>query len=227
MSFPFQRTPQTFPQPSLGHRRGAYASPKNFNGDLVLGDGRGRVVTADSHTELVCILCLAAHPDTAEIVEQQRFVWRDRHDVSHEHYFDVLVQERSGRLMAYAVRPEARITREYEDRMSLIRMQAIETGFASDVRFLTELSFDSIAKHNAMLLHGSRRPDVEVDEVARTVVRTMSGIVEIETLCDRIGLSGSGFRAVVRLLRSRHLQLLSHERISRTSRVFKPMGDWA
>lgn len=74
MSFPFQRTPQRFPQPSLGDRRGAYASPKNFNGDIVLGEGPGRLVGADSHGELIGILCLAAHPDTADLVEQQRFV---------------------------------------------------------------------------------------------------------------------------------------------------------
>lgn len=221
MSHPFQRASQTFLQPSRGHRRGGYASPKNFNGDLVLGDGPGRIVTADSHGELVDILCLAAHPDTADLAEQQRFAWRDREDVPHEHYFDVLVTERSGRRVAYAVRPAARINAEYEDRLSIIRMQAIEAGFVSDVRFLTETSFDPVMKHNAALLHGSRQGDAAVDAAAREAVRAMSGTVTIDMLCERIWLGGSGFRAVVRLLRSRHLQLLRHERIARASQVFK------
>lgn len=138
-----------------------------------------------------------------------------------EHYFDILVEERSGRWVAYAVRPEARITEEYEDRMSIIRAKAIEEGFVSDVRFLTEISFDAVTKHNAALLHGPRQPDPAVDEAARTVVRAMSGSVAIGALCERIGRGGASFRAVVRLLRSRHLQLLHHERIARPSHVIK------
>lgn len=221
MSPSCQRLPQASPEPSRGHRRGGYASPKNFNGDAIIGDGPGRVLTADSHGELIANLCLAAHPDTADLVEQQRFAWHDRNDVPHDHFFDVIVTERTGRRVAYAVRPAARISIEYEDRLGLIRMQAIAAGFVSDVRFITESSFDAVTKHNAALLHGSRQPDAVADGAAETIVREMSGAITIRTLSERIGLGGSGFRAVVRLLRSRHLQTLHHERIARSSLVIK------
>lgn len=47
----------------------------------------------------------------------------------------------------------------------------------------------------------------------------MPGTVTIAALCDRIGHGGDGFRGILRLLRSRHLQMLNHERIGRSSRI--------
>ena len=66
-----------------------------------------------------------------------------------------------------------------------------------------------------------RRPDCFADPVAQDVVRSSSGIVTVDALVEQSQLAGMGFRAVVRLIRSGHLQMVRYERIERSSEVFK------
>lgn len=115
-----------------------------------------------SHLEMVGLHHLVAHPDTVINLEQQDFEWHDRGGKGRRHYFDMLVETRSGVWTVCAVRSAARIDIAYLDRLSLIRNQAIDAGFVVDVRFLTETSFDAITRHNATLLHGSSHPDLSV-----------------------------------------------------------------
>lgn len=52
----------------------------------------------------------------------------------------------------------------------------------------------------------------------------MRGVETIGALRDRIGMEGTGLRAVVRHIGSGHLQLLRQEKISETSQVIRVMA---
>ena len=90
-----------------------------------------------------------------------------------------------------------------------------------DFRLFTEQDVCPVAYFNAKLFHSVRRPDCFGDPVARDIVGRMAGVVTIESLVDQTGLDGMGFGALVRLIRSGHLQMVSYERIDRNCMVFK------
>ncbi|MFV1594056.1 hypothetical protein VWZ88_15995 [Phaeobacter sp. JH20_36] len=221
MSYPFQQEGIRLPEPSLANRDVAAASKGHFTGHAVLGDGPGRIVQLESHHELQFCLCLAARPETGEIYEQVSFEWHDADGELHPHYFDFVVVQTDGAVIAYSVRPTYGVSDAFFEEMCRISDQARKAGFVADVRLLTEEDLDPVELFNAELLHSVREEDPEADEAARKAVRDMQGIETLEVLRDRAGCGAMGFRALIRLLRSRQLQLVSHERISPKSQVFK------
>jgi hypothetical protein len=209
------------PSHSLGNRYIALSSKGHFTGHVVLGDGAGVVVETESYLELSWCLCLIARPETASLVEQVAFEWYDRDGVWHTHYFDIYVKETDGSAMAYTVKPEARVSDDFWREMEQIAAQARASGFVRDVRLLSDQAIDKVELHNAQLLHGLRVRDPEADIAAEAVVRKMSGISTLASLSNCIGLEARGFRALIRLIRSHHLQLVQHEKIDPTTEVCK------
>ncbi|KIC07218.1 hypothetical protein RA19_24775, partial [Leisingera sp. ANG-M1] len=193
----------------------------HFTGHVVSGEGPGRIIQIESHHELQGFHCLAARPETGEIYEQVGFEWHDEYGELHTHYFDFVVVQTDGAIIAYSVRPSYGVSDAFFEEMCRISDQARKAGFVADVRLLTEEDLDPIELFNAELLHSVRDEDPEADEAARKAVRDMQGIETLEALRDRAGCGAMGFRALIRLIRSRHLQLVSHERISPKSQVFK------
>ncbi|MDE4099702.1 hypothetical protein [Phaeobacter gallaeciensis] len=221
MSYPFQQGSIRLPDPSLADRDVPAASKGHFTGQIVLGDGPGRITQLESHHELQACLCLAARPETDEICEQVGFEWYDADGELHTHYFDFVVVQTDGAIIAYSVRPSYGVSDAFFEEMCRISDQARKAGFVADVRLLTEEDLDPVELFNAELLHSVREEDPEADEAARKAVRDMQGIETLEALKDRTGCGAMGFRALIRLIRLRHLQLVSHERISLKSQVFK------
>jgi hypothetical protein len=84
---------------------------------------------------------------------------------------------------------------------------------------ITERDLDAVEVDNARLLHASRVPDHGADAAVRRVVARINGAAKIGDLVEQAGFSGRGFRAVVRLLRSHELELVNHERITRSALV--------
>lgn len=218
MSNYYSSGPVRFPEPSVADRQGATGTPTNCNADCVVHDRRMKV---DSHLELACLMCLSADPNVWELREQQRFEWHDRDGVVHKHYFDFLASYRNDEVVAYAVRPKARLTPSYKDDLSLIRRQAIDAGVAHDMRVLDEHAFDPVTIYNAELLHGLRHKDPVVDAIAQKVVRAIKGTAKIEELSALMGCGGTGFRALVRLFQTSVLATVRHERITPKTLVYK------
>ena len=213
--------PVRLPLPSLAARR-IGPGPASFTGAAVLDDagGRARVVRFESLEERRCILCLAIDPLTCEMREQVEFGWWDGEGRLRTHYFDLVVLQHDGRRVAYSIKPAARMTERFLAEIGPIGRQAVEAGFAHDVRLLSAADFDPITRRNAELLHAARHPDPEADAAAREAVRGMNGTSTLEALTRRTGLEGRGFRALLRLVRSRVLGAVGHPPLAPETEVF-------
>lgn len=220
MSHPFSGGLR-LPTNSRGNRRVPLLSKGHFTGHIVAGNGAGVVVETESYLELNWCLCLLSREETVSLVEQVAFEWHDRDGEWRTHYFDMVVTQRDHRAIAYTVKPEAKVTDGFQREVAWIAAQARTSGFASDVRLLSDTDLDPVELHNAQLLHGLRVPDPEADTAAVSVFNAMSGVSTLADLSVRIGLDARGFRALIRLIRSHHLHLVHHEKINHISEVYK------
>jgi hypothetical protein len=209
------------PEASAGDRATQVGSSHHFTGQIVIGDGRGRVLGTESHLEMKATLILAARPETAALFEQIAFEWKDATGASRTHYIDLMVQQHDGQWVGYAVRPWARLSKAYLADLARIKAQAIASGFLWDFRIFTDRDVDPIDLFNARLLHSVRVAEPDADAAARSVAAAITGVTTIGALVADIGIHGQGFRAIVRLIRSGHLQPVRHERIDHGTEVFK------
>lgn len=221
MSYPFGIGGRSLPEFSRGNRKTQVGSTKNFTGCAVLGDGPGYRVNTESHLEAQATLLLAARTTTLELVEQVEFEWYDQDGEYHSHYIDLVATQADGQDVGYAVRPTKRASPDYIKKLARIKEQAVHQGVLDDLRLFTEKDVCPVEWHNAKLFHGVRRVDCFADPVAQDVAGRLVGVTTIGDLVDQTGLEGMGFRAIVRLIRSGHLQTVRHERIEHTTEVFK------
>src|SRR5690606_35807001 len=106
-------------------------------------------------------------------------------------------------------------------RLEQISAQAAASGFADEVRLLTDHDLDPIGLHNAELLHSARAASPIIDLVAEQVVTTMHGRMPLGQLSEQVGCGPQGYRALLRLLRKGVLGLSEHARITLSSTVHK------
>ena len=209
------------PEFSRGDRDTQVASTKHFTGGIVFGDGHGVRIGTESHLEMNASLLLAARPSTLDLREQVLFNWYDARGEYFVHYIDLVSTEHNDQMIGHAVRPMQRVSDKYLQRLARIKEQAVNQGFLDDFRLFTELDVCPIELFNAKLIHSVRRPDCFADPVLADVVASTVGVTTVDALVGQSGLGGMGFRAVVRLIRSGHLQMMRHERIEHASEVFR------
>lgn len=209
------------PEPSAGDRATQVGSSEHFTGQIVIGDGPGRVLGLESHLEMKAALILAARSSTDALFEQILFEWRNASGACSIHYIDLVVRRTDGRWIGYAVRPRARITQTYLAELASIKVQSMAAGFLSDFRLFSEDDIDPVELFNAKLLHAVRVPDPEPDAAARSAAARIAGVTTVGALVAETAFEGAGFRAVVRLIRSGHLKTVRHERIDHGTEVFK------
>ncbi|MCK0138109.1 hypothetical protein [Aliiroseovarius sp. F47248L] len=219
MSYHFQAGGIRLPEFSRGDRKTQVGSTKHFTGGLVLGENEGVRLGTDSHIETNGSLLLRYHPTTLDLVEQVRFSWYDEHGEYFDHFIDLVATRTDGTVIGYAVRPMKRASHAYQCKLARIKQQAIAQCFLDDFRLFTEEDVCPVALHNAKLFHSLRRPDAFADPVAREACNEVCGTTTVGALVDRTRLEGMGFRAVVRLIGSGHLELVRHERIERSTEV--------
>lgn len=212
---------QRLVQLSVSKRNLSGASKNHLTGFFVFGDGDGRIVGSESHLEFNFALCLAARSDTADLHEQVLFNWKDLKGEVHKHYFDFVVTQTDGSRVAYTVKPLVWLNGEFAETIPEIAHQARKSGQFTDVRLLTDEDLDRVSLFNAELLHACRNAVIEHDEVAKSVLRKMISVTTLGALVAETRLEGNGFRALVRLIRSRHLKLRAHEHISYDAAVYK------
>ena len=208
-------------QPSNCDRRPATASKGHFTGHLLVGPWPGRVLYIESLLEQKWAHCLNAHPKTQTLREQVAFRWRAPDRKQRTHYFDLFVEQTDGAFIAYAVKPEAKLTNKFMAEISEIARQAKASGFVDDVRLLTDADLDPVELDNALLTYAMRVPDPEADKAAAAVATAMSGIVTLGELTNLIGLDARGYCALIRMIRAGILRATRHERITYKTEVFK------
>ncbi|MCL3881025.1 hypothetical protein [Marivita sp. GX14005] len=221
MSYHFQFGGIRLPAFSRGNRKTQVGSTKHFTGGLVLGDQEGVRLGTESHLETNAALLLGYRPNTLDLVEQIQFAWYDEHGEFFDHFIDLVVTRIDGTVCGYAVRPASRVSQAYECKLARIKEQAIAQCFLDDFRLFTEEDVCPVELHNAKLFHSVRRPDAFADPVAQDASRKVCGTTTVGALVDETRLEGMGFRAIVRLIRSGHLQMVRHERIERSTEIMR------
>lgn len=201
------------PLSPMAARRVAKGAKGHFSGLLVMGEDEGQAMEVESHTEMVVALVMLARPNVVGLENQVPFGWTDGTGFRRTHYFDFRVNLRDGSRTALIVKANKRLASEdFREETRRIASQ-VTPDFADRVCVMTEKHIDPIEAHNAELLHSVRRPDPEADSAARRALADVRGSVRVGDLVERTGFRGRGFRAVVRLIRGRELELSRQERI--------------
>jgi hypothetical protein len=131
------------PAPSRAERNIAVASKGHCTAHLVLGDGAGVRVQAESHLEACHFFFLNADPETSEMQEQVRFQY-GRND-ERMHIFDVVVTLKSGARIAYTIKPAIRLrSGRILEEMQTVAWWVGKKRFADDVRLLTDADLDEV-----------------------------------------------------------------------------------
>lgn len=213
-------------QPIKGDRLIAKSSKGHFIGWLTVGEGADRsIIQCESYLELRWCLCLLSMMETASIADQVAFPWEavspDGEVKQRTHFFDFVVTQKDGTRVAYAVKPAAGYRGTFKQELPHISAQAIASGFADDVRLLTDEDLDPVMLFNAELLYSVRHADETADEKAQILVTAMSGIATLGELTEKLGLGAMGRRALLRLIGSHHLRLVEPERIGSNTKLYK------
>ena len=194
-------------------RKVAKGRREHFTGQFTFGSREGRTMDIESYTELLVALVVIARPDVVDLENQVPFEWKTRKGKSRTHHFDFRARMADGTRRAIMVKSENRL-RQIKVQRKLEKIAArVGPEFADEVLVMTERDVHPIEFFNAEILHEMRRPDPEADAAARSVMSEIVASVQIRDLVSAIGLGPRGFRALVRLIRSRELGLINNARI--------------
>jgi hypothetical protein len=202
-------------------RKIAKGRREHFSGQFTFGPDEGQTMDVESHTELcVAIMCLS-RPGVMSIENQVPFEWVGPNGKPAVHHFDFRVLMADGTRRAIMVKSEYRLQQPKVQRELAEIAARVTLEFADEVVVMTERDIDPVEYHNAEIMHEMRRPDPEADAAARRAIGELVGAVQIQDLVDAIDFGSRGFRAVVRLIRSRDLELINHVRISHEAYVYR------
>lgn len=207
------------PRPPHAARSIKMGVKQHFTGSLVVGADEGWEIETESHTEMVTALVMLARRDVQSLENQIPFSWIDRDGTATRHFFDFRVTLRNGMRVALIVKNARKAADPvFQADMRCLARQ-VPPEFAERVTLITEKHLDPIEVHNAELIHCVRQPDPAADAAVGRVVAGIIGAARITDIAAASGYGGSGFRAVVRLIRNHELELVSHERIEPASLV--------
>lgn len=213
------------PRPSTAQRRVAKGRREHFTGQLNVGPDEGTCMGIESYTELQVALTLLARPEVVHVENQVPFTYLGTDGETARHFFDFLTTQSDGSRIAVMVKSAYRFSKpSVAEELRFIGSQ-VTPDFADRAVVMTEKHFGAHEFHNAEIMHEMRCPDPVVDASALRVVRQVVGAVRIADLVDEIGQGGSGFRAVVRLIRNRHLLIPEGVKISYEAIVTREFRD--
>jgi hypothetical protein len=201
------------PLPPKASRSFKMGTQKHFTGCLVFGEDEGQAMEVESHTEMLTALVMLARRDLVGLENQVPFRWTDLGGDQRTHFFDFRVSLRDGSRVALIVKHSKKAEdAEFQMQMRCLARQ-VPADFANRVSLITEKHLDPTEVFNAELIHSVRQPDPETDAVVERVVAALQAAAKISDIVAAAGCGGNGFRAVVRLIRNRKLDLVAHERI--------------
>ncbi len=192
---------------------------EHFTGQFTFGPDEGKTMDIESNTELRVALVVLSRPGVVDLENQVPFHWVKSDGKSATHHFDFRVLMADGTRRAIMVKSEYR-RRQAKVLRELTQIAAqVTPNFADEVVLMTERDIDPVEFYNAEMMHEMRRPDPEADAAARRSMREIVASVQIQDLITAIGLGARGFRAIVRLIRSKDLKLINKERIAQEACV--------
>ncbi|UWQ50652.1 hypothetical protein K3720_04390 [Leisingera caerulea] len=213
------------PRPSMASRKVAKGRREHFTGQLNVGPDEGTCMDIESYTEFQVALTLLARPEVTHVENQVPFTFLNADGRPATHFFDFLATHTDGSRHAIMVKSDYRFrSPRVSEELRLIASQ-VNADFAERVMVMTEKHFTTAEFFNAEMMHEMRWPDPVVDGAALRVVQPIIGAVRISDLVEAIGHGGQGFRAVVRLIRDRHLAIPDGIKISYDASVTRNKQD--
>lgn len=205
---------------STASRRISLRSKGSLRGALVV-PGKPRELTFESSIERDCALWLLTQPGIIQLDDQPPAI-----PITHlngepgQHTFDFLAYFDDGRKIFIAVKDEDHAIKD--DVAGFLRHIApqVPKSVADGVMLYTERSISPAMRSNACLIQAVRRdPPHPADAAVREIVATIKGEVRIGDIVQASGHGWGAFRAVVRLIALRVLELTADERITYATHV--------
>lgn len=212
---PYWRPPGPSVATRIPSRRSRFSSRSS-----IVGGAEPRRIYCEGGLEEKAAYIFTTHRDVADVHEQPAPVrYTDENGKARQHTFDSLLMLKDGRKIAAQIKP-AKYEAKWRPIIWLIAQQ-MSRQFADAAVLLTEKDLHPDLVHNAMLIHAVRRDPPGVhDERMRDLVSKLKGSVRIGDLVEHSGLTGRGFRAIVRLIADGELDIAGG-RIGYDTQVFR------
>lgn len=176
-------------------------------------DGRWQTLVFESRHELATGYILLSTPGVEGLKDQpRRFHYIGLDGKYHHHTFDYLVTVH-GRRYAVACKFASSVKRlHFKHQLSAITAQL--DGFADEVLLVTEQDYTREQALAAELSHFiGREQDEEADRAVDALIQTLNGSTTIGEIVDATRLKSRAWRAIVRSVGRRRLQIVGKGRI--------------
>lgn len=183
-------------------------------------DGHRFRVQFESLLELLSIHMATTRPNFADLIEQPFEVsFIDASGKKGRHHIDLLVVLTDGRRLAIAVKPAAKVTDVFREKLGAIKRH-LPDELADDLILVTDQSFTRAQAQNALrYIEFSKHADQEADRALTDALEKRKGIVSMADLATLTGLAGRGYRAAFRAAFEGQIQVFSEGLISEHSLV--------
>lgn len=181
---------------------------------VVVDPNDGYAKALGSHIEHNVFMTLCADPEVRSIVCQAPSIeWVDADGEVHDHYFDFLVELRSGHRKAVMVKDGDKARRDVLEDFAALLAEQMPPGFADEVVLITDEDLPAWLVANARLIHSARLDEApgfnadtatcravlaDIDAIVADRAAEFTEPVSVSTLLQPIG--EHGFRAVPRLI---------------------------
>ncbi|MBW7974597.1 hypothetical protein [Bradyrhizobium sp. BR 10289] len=219
--------PRRWTPPSEKDTRGARSigfSSKGSSRTVFVVDGH--VEGVESDLELSSGLWLLAQPDIVDVISQWPQVqYVDRDGVLRRFTFDFTSVHSDRSRTAHSIKPEDKVASSEVEEIHRLLQRQMSPKLASRINLVTEAKLKPQDRFNAEVIYTARRfPVPEHDAAIEKLIGDLHGTTTVGALRQASGLHGAGFRAIVRLIAARKLELVEHVRIVSQAVVRRPKG---
>jgi hypothetical protein len=217
--------PRRWTPPSEKNHRGARAvgfSSKGSSRTVFVVDGN--VEGVESDLELYSGLWMLAQPDIVDVISQWPQVqYVDRDGVLRRFTFDFTSVHKDSSRTAHSVKPASKVASSEVEEIHLLLQRQMSPKLANRINLVTEAKLKPQDRFNAEVIYAARRFPVPAhDAVIEKLIADLHGTTTVGALREASGLRGAAYRAVVRLIAARKLELVDHVQITSQAAVRRP-----